>query len=39
MHIVFWLENLQGQDHLEELCIDGSYVRTGLREIEWEVGD
>jgi hypothetical protein len=26
MHTVFWLENLKGRDHLEDLGTDGSII-------------
>jgi hypothetical protein len=26
MHTVFWLENLKGRDHLEDICINGKII-------------
>jgi len=26
LHIVFWLENLRGRDHLEEIGVDGKII-------------
>jgi hypothetical protein len=26
MHTVFWMENLKGRDHLEDLSIDGKII-------------
>jgi hypothetical protein len=37
MHTIFWLENINGRDHAEDIGIDGKIM--GLREIEWEVLD
>jgi hypothetical protein len=33
MHVVFWLENLKGSDHLEYLDVDGKVI------IEWILGN
>jgi hypothetical protein len=38
MHIAFWLENLQGRDHLEDLGI-GEKIRMDLTEKGWECVD
>jgi hypothetical protein len=32
MHTIFWLENLKGRDHSEDLGIDGSVI------LEWILG-
>jgi hypothetical protein len=32
MHTVFWLENLKGRDHLEDLGVDGDII------LEWILG-
>jgi hypothetical protein len=32
MHTIFWLENLTGRDHLEDLGVDGKII------LEWIVG-
>jgi hypothetical protein len=32
---VFWLENLKGRYHLDDLGIDGN-IRMDLREVGWE---
>jgi len=29
MHTIFWLENLKGRDHLEDLGIDGKVMLNG----------
>jgi hypothetical protein len=29
MHTIFWLENLKGRYHLEDLGIDGRYYENG----------
>jgi hypothetical protein len=29
MHTIFWLENLKGGDHSEDLGIDGSIISPG----------
>jgi hypothetical protein len=34
MHTIFWLENLKGRDHLEDLYVDN--IRINLRETGWE---
>jgi hypothetical protein len=36
MHTVFWLENLKGRDHSEDLGIDGDNIRMDVREIGWK---
>jgi hypothetical protein len=33
MHTIFWLGNLKGRNHLEDLSVDG---RMNHREIGWE---
>jgi hypothetical protein len=30
MHTVFWLENLKGGDHLEDLGVDGRIISEGI---------
>jgi hypothetical protein len=30
--MIFWLENLKGRDHLEDLCVDGRII------LEWILG-
>jgi hypothetical protein len=35
MSTIFWLENLKGKDHSEDLEVDGN-IRMGLSEIGWE---
>jgi hypothetical protein len=39
MHTIFWLENLEGREHLEDPGVDGNLakIRMYLRETEWEV--
>jgi hypothetical protein len=33
----FWLENLKGRDHLEDLHVDGRKIfKSDLRETGWE---
>jgi len=32
MHIIFWLENLKGKDHLEDLSVDVKII------LEWILG-
>jgi hypothetical protein len=29
VHTIFWLENLKGREHLEDLSIDGRIILTG----------
>jgi hypothetical protein len=37
MHTKFWLENLKGRDHLEDLVVDGEdNIRLDHRDIGWE---
>jgi hypothetical protein len=38
MHTIFWLENLKGRDHKEDLGIDGNIIciRMDLREMWWK---
>jgi hypothetical protein len=37
MHTKFWLEDLKGRDHLEDLSIDRRIILEWiLTEIEWE---
>jgi hypothetical protein len=31
----FWLENIKGRDHLEDLVVDDN-IKMHLREIWWE---
>jgi hypothetical protein len=33
----FWLENLKGRDHLEDLGVDGRMIlkKTGCKVIDW----
>jgi hypothetical protein len=35
MHIIFWLENLEGRDHLKSRRRWEDNIRMDLREIEW----
>jgi hypothetical protein len=30
MHTIFWLENLKGNDHLEDLGVDGRIILEGI---------
>jgi hypothetical protein len=34
MHILFWLENLKGRDHLEDLGVNGIII--ALEEVGWK---
>jgi hypothetical protein len=36
--MIFWLENLKGRNHLEDLGVDGN-ITMDLREMGWEVAD
>jgi len=37
MHAVFWLENLMGRDHSEDLDIDGRIMLHGIlgKGVDW----
>jgi hypothetical protein len=35
-HSLFWLENLKGRNHLEDLDVDGKIIFMHLREVGWE---
>jgi hypothetical protein len=36
MHIKVWLENLKGRYHMQDLGIDGRYIKIKLKETVWE---
>jgi hypothetical protein len=41
MHTLFWLENLRGRDHLEDLAINGKIIldrmlgKIGWEDVDW----
>jgi len=38
MHTVFWVENLKGRDHLEDLGVDGRIILEwllGREDVDW----
>jgi hypothetical protein len=39
MHTKFWLKNLKGRDHSENLCINGKLILRWILEKQWEVLD
>jgi hypothetical protein len=40
MYTKFWLGNLKGRDHSEDLDIDGeNYIKMDFKEIDWESVD
>jgi hypothetical protein len=36
MHTRFWLKNLKGRDHSEDMAVDGDNIRMDVRKIWWE---
>jgi hypothetical protein len=36
MHTVFWLENLKGRDHTEDLSVDGRIILKRILQKRWE---
>jgi hypothetical protein len=39
MHKIYWLENLKGREHLENLSVYEDYNGIDLRELVWEIAE